>query len=118
MRSLTPFLALALTIPLRAQEPVTLLAGRMLDGRGGQQKNVTIVVDGERILRVEPGRPDRRPTYDLVPYTVMPGLIDAHSHVIWYINRKRRGGETKEPGERSLGSLGAAKLPRGGLASR
>jgi len=90
MRSLTPFLALALTIPLRAQEPVTLLAGRMLDGRGGQQKNVTIVVDGERILRVEPGRPDRRPTYDLVPYTVMPGLIDAHSHVIWYINRKRR----------------------------
>lgn len=69
--------------------PITIFASRVLDGKGGQIKNATVVVDRGRILRIDPFKVDR-PTYDFTGGTVLPGLIDAHVHLTAYVNRQGR----------------------------
>ena len=70
---------------------ITLRAARLLDGRGGVHANVEVVVQDGRILSV--GQAVRSPsgaTLDLGAFTLLPGLIDAHSHLAWYFNRQGR----------------------------
>jgi imidazolonepropionase-like amidohydrolase len=69
--------------------PVTVFASRVLDGRGGNLKNATVVIDQGRILRVEP-RKVERPTFDFTGGTVLPGLIDLHVHLTAYVTRRNR----------------------------
>ncbi|MGZ8379341.1 MAG: amidohydrolase family protein, partial [Gemmatirosa sp.] len=66
--------------------PVTVRAGRMLDGRGGMVENATIVVQGDRIARLGGGAGPA--TYDLSRLTVLPGLIDSHVHLTGYITAR------------------------------
>jgi imidazolonepropionase-like amidohydrolase len=73
--------------PTSAQ--ITLRAARVLDGSGGVIEGGSVVVDGDKILRIERGTPSRV-TYDLRGLTLLPGLIDAHSHLTWYFNRQGR----------------------------
>ncbi len=61
--------------------PVTIRAGRLIDGAGGVHEGVTITVEGSRITDVRAGGGDGRPTYDLSTLTVLPGLIDTHVHL-------------------------------------
>ena len=71
--------------------PVTIRAGRLLDGRGAVIDNATIVLDRTTIARVDRGgAPGSAATYDLSRYTVLPGLIDGHAHPSWYFNRAGR----------------------------
>ena len=74
---------------LLAQGATTVIhAGRLLDGRGGTLRDVTIVVEGSKITRVEAARAKRRAAdYELGTLTVLPGLIDSHAHLAWYFNR-------------------------------
>ncbi len=74
------------------QEPIVIRAATVLDGRGGVQHNVDIFVVGSRITRIGPRGPVPAGTrvVDLGERTVLPGLIDAHSHPVWYFNRKNR----------------------------
>ena len=64
-----------------------LTGGRLFDGTGAPTKPATIVVQGKRIIAVlAPG--DRKwPTdakiYDVAGKTVMPGLIDLHTHLTY-----------------------------------
>jgi imidazolonepropionase-like amidohydrolase len=82
---------LSVSIPLAAQSaPVTIRAGRMLDGRGGTVNNATIVVERGAIRSVNGGAASAGVTYDLSRYTVLPGLIDGHAHLSWYFNRSGR----------------------------
>ncbi len=79
--------------PLAAQDvPVVLRAARVLDGRGGATANVDVVVQGGRITSIAPrGRvPAGARLVDLGDRTVLPGLIDAHAHPVWYFNRQGR----------------------------
>ena len=90
-RAAAALLALALPAPLHAQlAPVTIHAARVLDGRGGSLANVTITVQGGRIARIERGAANVRATYELRGLTLLPGLVDAHSHPAWYFNAKGR----------------------------
>ncbi len=74
-----------LAAPLAAQEkPVAVRAGRMLDVRTGElRSNVTILIRGDRIVAV--GENLRLPSdaeiIDLGQATVLPGLIDMHTHL-------------------------------------
>ena len=71
--------------------PVTIRAGRLLDGRGAVIDNATIVLDRTTIARVDRGgAAGSAATYDLRRYTVLPGLIDGHAHPSWYFNRAGR----------------------------
>ena len=65
-----------------AQEAsITIQAGRLIDGVGNVQEDVTITVTGSRITGVSVGASDDAATYNLSELTLMPGLIDTHVHL-------------------------------------
>ncbi len=69
-----------------AQPPakIAVLAGRLIDGRGGPPvSDVTIVIEGARIVSISHGEsvPPGSTLIDLSRTTVLPGLIDAHTHL-------------------------------------
>jgi imidazolonepropionase-like amidohydrolase len=69
-------------------QPVLIKAGRLVDGRSPQvQTNIGILVDGERIRAVGPlaqvqGQAPNARVIDLSQMTVLPGLIDTHTHLL------------------------------------
>jgi len=73
-----------------AQTPQAVLikAGRLVDGRSANvQPNVGILIEGERIKAVGPlaqiqGQAANARVIDLSQMTVLPGLIDAHTHLL------------------------------------
>src|SRR5437016_7753043 len=77
------------------QQPITIRAGTVIDGKGGVQRNAVIAIEDSRIARI--GAAGAQPvTYDLSRFTVLPGLIDAHVHVGAHFGRDGRSGT---PGE-------------------
>lgn len=83
-------LLLVLPVALSAQSaPVTIRAGLLLDGRGGEIRNALVTVVGGKIQSVGPYQ-GGLPTYDFSRHTVLPGFIDAHVHLTGYINSRGR----------------------------
>ncbi len=84
--SLTAAATLAAQAP--APQQVLIKAGRLIDGRSQQvQANVGILIEGERIKAVGPlaliqGQAANARVIDLSQMTVLPGLIDAHTHLL------------------------------------
>jgi imidazolonepropionase-like amidohydrolase len=85
-----------------AQEPqtstITIRAARVLDGRGKIITNGVVEVQGTKIVKV-----DQRQgpvTYDLGDTTVLPGMIDVHTHIDWHFQPNgmygRRDGQPEE----------------------
>jgi imidazolonepropionase-like amidohydrolase len=81
-------LAIMLGLPIVAQakdNPILIRAGHLLDVKTGQMlNNQEIVVEGERIKSVKPAgsSPDfEGQIIDLTRATVLPGLIDCHTHL-------------------------------------
>jgi imidazolonepropionase-like amidohydrolase len=84
-------LALGVLLPTLAEAQVLITAQRAFDGRGEVIQNAAVVVDGNRITHfgsVPNNFRGRR--YDLGDVTLLPGLIDVHSHIVWYVNSKER----------------------------
>jgi imidazolonepropionase-like amidohydrolase len=64
-----------------APKRVVIATSTVLDGKGHVLHNMRIVVEGSKIVAIDPkaGPVD----YDLRGLTVLPGWIDAHAHVTW-----------------------------------
>src|SRR3954470_24564821 len=94
---LLPFLLATLVAFAAAPQPTraTLRFGHLWDGTR-LLDDVVVVVDGDRIASIQ----DRQKTapadaIDARRYTALPGLIDLHTHITYYWDRK--------PGSRPLG---------------
>ena len=70
---------------MQISKRIVIAANTVLDGKGHVLNNTRIVVEGSRIVAIDPkaGPVD----YDLRGLTVLPGWIDAHTHVTWIFGR-------------------------------
>lgn len=87
-------------------------AGRVLDGTGRTLLNVDITVGDGRIMAIRPAV-GALPVgaLDLRGATVLPGLIDTHVHLGWYINSANRlhtDGDGDSPATQALSQAGNA----------
>jgi imidazolonepropionase-like amidohydrolase len=80
--------SLAAQTPSQSPAPILVRAGRLIDGRAAApQTGVGILIDGERIKAVGPfaqvqGQAKGARVVDLSQMTVLPGFIDAHTHLL------------------------------------
>ena len=76
---------------------IVIAASTILDGQGNIIRNTRIVIEGARIVAIDP---HASPVdYDLRGLTVLPGWIDAHAHITWSFGKdgKNAGaGETTQ----------------------
>ena len=88
---------------------VTIHAARLIDGRGKETPNVLVTVRDGRIASVASADKGAKATYELGDATLLPGLIDAHVHPGWYINRNgalHSGRDSDTPTESALARAG------------
>jgi imidazolonepropionase-like amidohydrolase len=66
---------------LQKPKQIVIAASTVFDGKGGVVHNTRIVIEGSKIVRIDPkaGPVD----YDLRGLTVLPGWIDSHVHITW-----------------------------------
>src|SRR4029077_17142123 len=72
-----------------APKTVVIRTGRLLDVKTGKTlTNQTILIQGDKIASVGPGTqvPDGAQVVDLSNATILPGLIDAHTHITMTTN--------------------------------
>ena len=82
LRFLTLIAIVTAAAPAHAQELTAVRAARMLDVKAGRiVAPAVVVVRGERIERVGESVPDGAKVVDLGDVTLLPGLIDLHTHL-------------------------------------
>jgi imidazolonepropionase-like amidohydrolase len=99
------------SLVIAQSNPIVIRADRLIDGRGHVVQGATVVVDAGKIKSV--GSAGNMPvTYHLEGLTLIPGLIDAHSHLTWYFNREGRyhtgRGDDDTPVQSMLSTVGNA----------
>ena len=90
------FLGICLASAQALAATKAIKAARMIDPSGQAIANAVIVIDNDRITSVGTAPPPPgAEVIDLGPLTVIPGLIDVHTHMTYYWDRK--------PGTKPLG---------------
>ncbi len=94
VRTYGKFLFIALLLwwqPYSSAATTVLRVGKLVDGAGTTITNAVVVVDGDRIVSVgksESSIPPNAKIIDLSKYTVVPGMIDVHTHMTFYWDGK------------------------------
>ncbi len=105
--------AVALTLATSASAQTTVLrAGRLVDGTGKTMTNVDVTVRGEKIESIRPASGALPPNgIDLRARTLLPGLVDTHVHLGWYLNDRGRlhtADDGDSPAKQALAHAGNA----------
>lgn len=112
MRRSLPFLAALMTAAAAHAQNAVLRADRVLDGTGKVLTNVDITVRDGKIASVAPSAGALpKGAIDLRGKTVLPGMIDTHVHMGWYLNDKGRlhtADDGDAPGVQALAHAGNA----------
>ncbi len=92
------FVAFSWKFPAAQNTRLIIAAATVLDGRGGTIRNTRLIIEGGRIVAIDPaaGPVD----IDLGSRTLMPGWIDTHVHLNWHFNDQHRavsGGVPPDP---------------------
>jgi len=83
MRRLIVIALLLFAAAALAEDVVVIRAARMIDGTGaGPVQNAVVVVTGNKITSVGGPVPKGAKVIDLGDATLMPGFIDAHTHLV------------------------------------
>jgi imidazolonepropionase-like amidohydrolase len=103
--------AAAVTPQVAADSVVVIHAATLLDGRGATARNAYVVVRRGRIERVatSPVTVAGAKMIELGSATLLPGLIDTHTHPGWYVDR-----QGKRNSQRSADTPAQAALARAG----
>lgn len=121
-RTLLAILA-ALALSAQAPPPPTdsyIKAGHFFDGKHAPQSNVVIHVRGGRIAEVGAGLaiPPGAQVYDFTGKTVLPGLIDAHTHIALHAGDSDAQTLRETPEYRAVyATANAAKTLQGGITT-
>jgi imidazolonepropionase-like amidohydrolase len=106
--------ALSAGVGPAAQSPVqpdtvTIRAARLFDGRGESRTNVVIEVKGSKIVAIDQRKGPV--TRELGDVTLMPGMIDVHTHIDWHFGPTgkygNRPGEARETPEQRDAAIAA-----------
>ncbi len=84
-RLLIALMCLSAILEAAAQKPQVVHAGKLIDVRTGTlTAGVYITIVGERITAISTAAPasEAGAVIDLTGYTIVPGLIDAHAHIL------------------------------------
>ena len=106
--------ALVLSAQVAPQPRVVIAAGTLIDGRGSVLYNTRIVIEGARIVAIDPAASPV--DIDLSTRTVMPGWIDTHVHLSWHFDGRGKsvaGAATPEEAARHSFVNAAATLRAG-----
>ncbi|MBL0170060.1 MAG: amidohydrolase family protein [Gemmatimonadaceae bacterium] len=92
-----------------AAPDVVLRAARVLDGTGRVLVNQDVVVSGGRITALRPATGALPANgIDLRGRTLLPGLIDTHVHLGWYLTAKHRLHQDRDGDSPAVGALNHA----------
>ena len=116
---------LASSLPAQSPHaaPTALKATRLIVGDGTTIDNAIVIVEGERITAVGPaGRvaiPAGARIIDLTGFTILPGLIDCHTHITSIDNDGGDMAALKETGANSAiyGVINSKKTLEGGFTT-
>jgi imidazolonepropionase-like amidohydrolase len=78
---------------------IVIAAGTVLDGHGGVLHQTRIVVEGGKIVRIDPAAAPV--TYNLQGLTVLPGWIDCHVHITYHFGPNGRAEDAAETPEQA-----------------
>ncbi len=91
---------------------IVIAASLLLDGKGGVLRNTRIVIEGAKIIAIDPRAAPV--DYDLRRLTVLPGWIDAHVHITWSFGKDGKnagaGETTQEAAYASAGNAWATLM--------
>ena len=98
----------ALLLPMAAagqSQPrrIVIRASTVLDGKGGTLRDVGLVIEGTKIVRIDSNPSEA--TYDLRGLTVMPGWIDTHTHIVTHFDRETGKVHSQKVAETSQQSM-------------
>ena len=78
-------------------QPIVLKTSTLFDGKGKTLRNQIIVIEGSKIARIGGAAPAGAVTYDLTAFTVSPGWIDTHTHIVYHFDNNNRSSGRDEP---------------------
>ncbi len=84
MKKVSAFVALLATWNLAVAQDLLITNARIIDGTGGTIEQGSVIVGDGRIVSVSAGAPEAQGSLviDAEGMTVMPGLIDSHTHLL------------------------------------